>query len=111
MKGVFDACCTAPSQVVGTTTATSPHPGDPAMKQQTGPMQRVGQPVSNMLQKVEQKMPVVAPMAGSLRQFVNSAAGLPDIDRLNANVVTGQGEVSQKSLQVFVVDEDRSLEN
>src|SRR5437868_2743471 len=100
MKAMFDACCTAPSsQVVGTTPqtqsprqvdlATKPPGSMPQQQQQTTTTdqptvgQRVAQPVANLLARVEERLPVMAPVAGSMKQMITGAAGTtasPDMD-------------------------------
>ena len=56
---------------------------------------RHGQGVSNLLTKVEEKVPMVAPLTSSIRSAIPNATPLaPQVGKLDSNVIAGQGEAS-----------------
>jgi len=59
-------------------------------------VQQKATPVTNLLMKVEEKVPMVAPFTGTVRGMVQSISqNAPENDRLYPNVITGRGEVKQ----------------
>jgi hypothetical protein len=113
MKSVFDACCNTQQSVdavrgqptttsVTQTTATTTYAATGETQQVDKPP-RHGQGMANLLTKVEEKVPMVAPITSTMRGAIQtggtggggvSAPVGPQFDRLNSNVITGRGEVS-----------------
>ena len=105
MKSMFEACCTTQQPVGGEgqrpvtapVQTTSPNAvyAQSNVPQQENGLQKAAKPVANLLAKVEEKVPMVAPLASQMRGAITTAAvTVPENDRLKPNVVTGQGEVS-----------------
>jgi len=128
MPSVFDMCCTAPPQsvqangnapVAYSTTTTSPQQQvttktviTPQQQQQQFQMQqqpqaqhlnmgqKMAQPVTNMLSRFEEKVPLLSPFTGTMRDVITRATS-PDNERLNFNLVTGVGEVRRITRRHF----------
>jgi NAD(P)H dehydrogenase (quinone) len=96
MKSMFDACCG--SQSVGAMNTTTQEPDPNAYVKPGGPInaaQKVGMPMQNMLNRMEEKVPMLSPFTGVMRDAVQNASGAPELDRLNASLITGNGEEKQ----------------
>jgi len=48
-----------------------------------------------MLQRVEERVPMLSPFTGTMRDVITKATGSSDAERLNPNLIVGEGEVSE----------------